>query len=112
MAASQPFARWLWQTWPGQRKWGGCPARGWASQPRARKGQAQWVTTDNTSARARLQIDISQNLDTKSAKMPQKWGTDLYMYCTVGFINRVKQDPPHTAVLYELVPATRLGIPC
>eukprot|EP01048_Picozoa_sp_COSAG05_P038068 COSAG05_NODE_18121_length_313_cov_1.060748_1_plen_41_part_10 len=39
-------------------------ARGWASQPRARKGQAQRVTTDISSARARLQIDISQNLDT------------------------------------------------
>ena len=48
-------------------KMDGCPAR--ASQPRARKGQAQGVTTDISSARARLQIDISQNLDTKSAKM-------------------------------------------
>ena len=52
-------------------------ARMGVSAARARKGQAQGVTTDNTSARARLQIDISQNLDTKSSKMPQKWGTDL-----------------------------------
>ena len=34
------------------------------------QGQAQRVTTAMSSARARLQIDLSQKLDTKSAKMP------------------------------------------
>ena len=68
-------------------KCGGCPPRGWASQPRARKGQAQGVTTDISSARARLQIDISQNSDTPVPKRRKNGGStcsriklEVYMF--------------------------------
>jgi hypothetical protein len=41
-----------------------------------RLSQAQRVTTDNTGARARLQIDISQNLDTPVPKCGKNGNTN------------------------------------
>ena len=42
-------------------------ARAWPRQARARKGQSLGTTGRLFAARARLQIDFSQNLDTKTA---------------------------------------------
>ena len=54
---------------PGQLKCSGCPARAWPRQARARKGQSHGTTGRLFAARARLQIDFSQNLDTKIADL-------------------------------------------
>ena len=45
-----------------------------------RKGQSHGTTGRLFAARARLQIDFSQNLDTKIAALPQKWIDGQYSY--------------------------------
>ena len=84
--ASQPGACGR-QIWLGQWKWGGCPARAWPPQARARKGQSHG-TYWGGFARARASADQNfAKFGHPSAILQQKWVGGLY-YSSRGSVSR------------------------